>query len=444
MSNEANPRADPQTIRLQQEYDRRLLHYERDFDINLSRIASREKTLRESMLAYSERVRSITNARVVSESSKPEGEHLVIRAKHIPKHRELPKKRRPLSLDELIGVNSKQNKTKKKPKSASRLSLPSLPNHLTKSHPNVKVSFVSASDLYDIVDYSLKHKEKRRNNAQVLPHSMKNNKDIGGEHGKMADVATERDTQRQVERQMKRQTEQRVKHRTLPPLEMKDLVEEESHKDTIANSDEIKIKNSNEKDLNETIKPANEQLLVDKVIPKSEQVPIQYSTNTQQARTDALKRRPNRAKRMQLHEPELVVIPEGDVLNYQPKRRLRDKAEQIKKANATAVVRRSLGKVAAKPDLEIILESEAPPPIKNDLLDSDNEDYVTNNDIHGTQAGSNSPEVQENTILDSGNTTSSYCNSTPRNNPHKKTRAQRRFKKLIFLRDVPEWYYQRI
>lgn len=126
-------RATTQISRLKQEYDRRLLHYEKEFDVSLSRMVNRERGLKESMLAYTERMRKITNTKhsmdgMLAQESSP----LYVRAKHIPKFPVTKNKtRRPASFDELIGKNANSNSNKprrEKPKSASRLSLPLLPD----------------------------------------------------------------------------------------------------------------------------------------------------------------------------------------------------------------------------------------------------------------------------------------------------------------------------
>jgi hypothetical protein len=78
------------------------------------------------MLAYTERIRSISNSRPKYDSDDSDIEDtipLIVRAKHIPKFpykRNIP--RRPASLDELIGksnlVKQERDRQNKRPKSA--------------------------------------------------------------------------------------------------------------------------------------------------------------------------------------------------------------------------------------------------------------------------------------------------------------------------------------
>ena len=74
-----------------QEYDRRVGHYEKEFNINLSRIASKERDLRDNMLSYSEHARKLTNHKLLSESL-PDVSLLRVRARNIPNRRSQDRK----------------------------------------------------------------------------------------------------------------------------------------------------------------------------------------------------------------------------------------------------------------------------------------------------------------------------------------------------------------
>ena len=163
--------------RSRKELDRRVVHYEKEFDVKLSRIPSQERSIRESMIAYSEKMRALADVRGT--------DPLFVRAKHIPKYpMKPPKKRRPMSFDELIGRDKERRDREERPHAAKQrplsdkakptkereiVHLPVLADRLKQNgNPKVRVSLVSASDLYDIVDFSLRSKGTRDDSIHIL------------------------------------------------------------------------------------------------------------------------------------------------------------------------------------------------------------------------------------------------------------------------------------
>ena len=171
----------------------RVVRYEKQFDVNLSRLDDpppSKGSIRDSMLAYSKKMRSLHDARHSSSNGSSGGggseDKLFVRAKHIPKYptRE-PKKRRPMSFDELLGrdrdstdvrapgVKQRPHSDKTKPvrdsgkKTETEVRLPILTERYKKSG-SIHVSLVSASDLYDFVDFSLKSKGTKSDSLKLL------------------------------------------------------------------------------------------------------------------------------------------------------------------------------------------------------------------------------------------------------------------------------------
>lgn len=362
-------RATAKISKMQQEYDRRLLQYEREFDVSLSRFTNREKLMKDSMLAYTERMRSIENARMNNLSS--DSPSLVIRAQHIPK---IPvsknRRRRPASLDELTGKFKDREETRKNPpKSASRISLPSLPERIsTGATHHVKISFVSASDLYDIVDFSLRNKGTKAETIKFLEMEAENKrKQPENYKAKYYDFS-------------KQSKNSEVKRNNfLPPLQTEIKTKSEPEQTSHTNSES------------------------DKSTDDVSKLPMESLKIT----------RPNRAKRMKLQASDLDVIPENDSSSVDLGAR---KNIRVRSPLPKMSPRVLLG---AKTYLASFNEPSSPPftnEIKGGKLTKkkDIESDLRNINLgHGIK-GSNSKQFKA------------------------KYKAQKHFKNLIFLRDVPE------
>ncbi|KAK7116763.1 uncharacterized protein [Littorina saxatilis] len=154
-----------------------------------------QRPLGDSMLAYTERMREISKFRKDSAflgNEEPPGAVLEVQARHIPKvglgprgkggkaasnHRR--QQRRPHSLDELIGrpggkedASAARHKNRRFSEPGEMASLSTLPSSspLTKyseQERRIKISFVSAADLFDLVDFSLRSKKSRNDSIKL-------------------------------------------------------------------------------------------------------------------------------------------------------------------------------------------------------------------------------------------------------------------------------------
>ncbi|XP_069138239.1 uncharacterized protein [Argopecten irradians] len=283
--------------RAKQECDRKLVRYEKEHDINVNKMGAREKMLRESMLAYTERMRNIANSRQFVEPdrfSSPESLPLVVQAKHIPKFPVVKNKRKPASLDELIGRQAeKARRIYNKP--GSKLSLPALPDRLNKRTHHVKISFVSASDLYDFVDFSIRNKASKDEALKMLKNeafSKRSMRPNGAKHRDRPD------------------SDKATKSSDSPTPSFDDDVDNqgktnEYHGNTavptvVSHSSYSSSSNDGEtSDVRSSDGSSTSGELSDSDVPA-----LSF---------DALKIRPRRAKRMTLHQPQLNIIPENAV-----------------------------------------------------------------------------------------------------------------------------------
>ncbi|KAJ8304191.1 hypothetical protein KUTeg_017774 [Tegillarca granosa] len=352
-------------IKMQQEYDKRLLQYEREFDVSLSRFANREKAMKDSMLAYTERMRSIENARMNNLS--PDSQSLVIRAQHIPK---IPKyrQRRPASFDELTSKSKDREETRKnQPKSASRISLPSLPERIsTGTTHHVKISFVSASDLYDIVDFSLRNKGTKADTMKFLEMEAENKKKQPEIYKAKYYDFSKASKNTEVKR-----------NNFLPPIQ----TDKETKPEQISH-------------------PYNE---TDKSKDDVSKLPMESLKIT----------RPNRAKRMKLQASDLDVIPENDSASVDlgTRKNLRVRSPPPKMSPRVLL--------GAKTYLATFNEPSSPPftnEIKGGKITKKKD---VESDLRNIKPG-NGIKGNHSKLLKA------------------KHKAQKHFKNLIFLRDVPE------
>lgn len=391
-------RSSTQISRLKQEYDRRLLHYEKEFDVSLSRMVNRERGLKESMLAYTERMRKMTNTKHCMDGSllAQESSPLYVRAKHIPKFPVSKNKtRRPASFDELIGKNGNSNSNKpkrEKPKSASRLSLPLLPERYKKNSHNVKISFVSASDLYDIVDFSIRNKGNKEETLRYLGMESSNNQ-ASSPTDRPAAGGGNRKTSRNGSKLNSISPTPKINTEfsalpTLPPIESA----EKDYNDETDNSDT----DSDSLDFNK-------------------------------ASVEAFKRRPNRAKRMQINKPGLDDIPENDVTSQKRSA----KSERTLPSPPPKHSPRNV--INMQSHLMSIPEHDAS---GDELMIHDRKRLGR---LTRRENGQNSIRLEPFSVSER-----STVKEPEETDQHlkMKLKAQKRFKKLIFLRDVPERHHR--
>lgn len=427
---EAVSRINTRVSRSRRDYVRRIVQYEKEFDVNLSRIDTREKSMKDSMIAYSEKMRTIADARNNYNSGSSQNDPLFVRAKHIPKHPvRQPRKRRPMSLDELIGRDRDQKKDKQlKPrphsdkmvpptemsdsrKKTEELHLPVLSDRLRKVNPNLQVSFVSASDLYDIVDFSLRNRGSRQDSINSYAME-KETFSSGGYHAS-----------RRNEKAIDRFIADAVY----------DKYERCERKDAYQSSGYPFSKESNVK-LNGDL-PFTKRNSSDIYVPtaadfedKSENVNESStllntnSLNLPKISIDPLRYRPNRVKRMKLQNPGLGAIPEHNVLSH---------------ASLIPVDRPTVSTSVSPPPQRMSPRSLA----TNSNLDSIQED--DSNREHVVLEDQINPVAEEpkstKRILmrDDGDVRIEVTQCPPKHEPmNTKLKAQKKFKKLIFLRDM--------
>ncbi|KAK3098579.1 hypothetical protein FSP39_020906 [Pinctada imbricata] len=398
MRNDSNYKMVAQNSRYKQEYDRRLLSYEKEFDVGVSRVVRRDKAMNDSMLAYTERMRKITNARMNPDRdfTSPDDVPLVVRAKHIPKFpAPSVKRRRPASLDELIG---KSKSKRDKPKSASRLSLPMLPERYGKGAHRVKISFVSASDLYDIVDFSIRTKANKEETLKYLRmenDSKLSKKSQGGPE--RPNNALPREAFSKRENEGSKGTPNEVDHRlymTLPPIKSKDSDDEDGD-----DGDELD-------EIDSEIKQTTE---MGKLAP------------------DALRRRPNRARRMHITKPELRSIPEDDVAS------LRQSGKSERTLPSPPLKQSPRNVINIKPQLGSIPENELSQDLEHQIALTEKKKLSKLNRKENSHGVTAMVKVEPFPHTDRHTDIADV-------DPHLKVKlkAQKRFRRLIFLRDVPD------
>ncbi|KAL3865913.1 hypothetical protein ACJMK2_043260 [Sinanodonta woodiana] len=430
--------------RMKQEYDRRLVHYERGFDVNVSRIENRDRGLRESMLAYTERMRSITDSRRDGIQPDP----LFVRAKHIPRYPQGGhRRRRPMSLDELIGRDKDQRpqaaklerrplserdvKTEEKTKNSDALSqsasvlLPALPERLKNTGSSVQVSFVSASDLYDIVDFSLKSKGTRQDSIQILRMereaalAAENSDSVVSSSSKFVNKSPRMDD-----------GDAKSSVISLPQIDItgkgidgktgvqKVGCEVEEKKSSTNNGGETDENEDESDDSGDDIDHIKSKATLGKI--------------------NILRLRPKRAKRMRLQIPNLGAIPEDEVLSGNKSsqdlkgKRMISPPPSKQSSKSIAYGRPSI--------LSIIPENEASILSDSRLLRSQRNEYRTIPHLLDYMPGKSTRRIL---MKDDGDVRIEVTQCPPKQDfLSLKMKAQKRFKKLIYLRDVPDRHSQ--
>lgn len=418
---ESAGRVNGRASRNRRDYVKRLVHYEKEFDVNLSRLETRDKSLKDSMVAYTEKMRSIADARSHINDGNSNNDPLFVRAKHIPKYPiSKPRKRRPMSLDELIGrdrakKNDRQSVSKQRPlsdkvvptretaesrKVPDELHLPALSDRLKKSSPNVQVSFVSASDLYEIVDFSLKSRGSRQDSINMLNMERKAFPHSGMHSTKKPDPAFDSFIAEAVydrfERCERKDNSDLVRSFNRPPF---------------SKSDDIRVPTAEE------LEEDNDSESKSDLATKSFKLPT--------LRLDPLKYRPNRVKRMKLQNPGLGAIPEDNIISHKvftqneppksialkplsPPPRVVSPHNLASKSNLDAIQEDEGGRVRIKDESQEVVPVLPEPKSTRRILMRDDGDVR----IEVTQ-----------------------CPPKPEQS-NAKLRAQKKFKKIIFLRDI--------
>ena len=170
---------------------------------SLPRLFNSRRPLGDSMMAYTERMRDISKFRndsaLLGADPPPGGTLLEVQARHIPrtgpgppgkggegkkKPQQYQKPRRPLSLDELIGRPAASGKKDELPiasvsrQKERRLSepggvlssstvSPAQRAHKEDDQRRIRISFVSAADLFDLVDFSLRSRKPRNDHIKL-------------------------------------------------------------------------------------------------------------------------------------------------------------------------------------------------------------------------------------------------------------------------------------
>ena len=419
---------------------KRLVQYEKEFDVNLSRIETREKSMKDSMIAYSEKMRTISEARNNLYSGSTNHDPLFVRAKHIPKYPvRPPRKRRPMSFDELLGRDrdqSKQTAVKQRPhsdkqiplkeitharKRSDELHLPALSERLRKASPSVQVSLVSASDLYDIVDFSLRSKGTRQDSIDVYEMEKGSHfKSAEGFHShRRNDKAFERFIADAVYDQFERcerRGSQYLSHlkasKNRSSLDNANI-DRGSHEYTRIDSKEIRVPTA------PNIEENNGTDEIPQIVnKKSLKLPL--------ISLEPLRYRPTRVKRMKLQVPDLGIIPEDNVISHGTFSR------EIPPSKQTSVSppppRLSPRTLATDSSLDSIKEDEN----SRDCNEQENQKELPVN---------HEPKSSRRILMrDDGDVRIEVTQCPPKhetaNNNQTKLKAQKKFKKLIYLRDM--------
>ncbi|KAK3609109.1 hypothetical protein CHS0354_007786 [Potamilus streckersoni] len=444
LQSEYSNRVTAKIARMKQEHDKRLVHYEKNFDVNLSRIENRERSLRESMLAYIERMRSIADSRRDGIQSDP----LFIRAKHIPKY---PQKgfgrRRPVSLDELIGRGKDHKSDAAKPerrplsewdvtadqktKSSDALSqsnvvlIPALTKRPKKIGSSVQFSFVSASNPHDIVDFSLKSKETRQDSTYIPSKEREAAEENSGKAESSNNKSFEKGKSPRASN-----GDKTIVSVSLPHINItnKGIDSEAGGKKVVSQKEDTKIsiKSGDEKDTNED--KAND--------PGKETELIKNKDSF--GKINTLRARPKRAKRMRLRTPNLRGIPEDEVLpGFKPQR-----DSERKHVVSPPPSKQSYSFIASG---KSSILSVIPKNVESILNDSGsnwsrrNEYHAIPRLLHHTSGKS----TRRILMKDDGDVRIEVTQCLPKQDfPMAKLKTRKRFKKLVYLRDVTDRHSQ--
>ncbi|XP_005094239.1 uncharacterized protein LOC101847566 [Aplysia californica] len=325
-----------------------------DFDSPLSRYGARKRDLDSSMLEYSHRMRDINATRgglyryegrlqhdspTLGSSKSPVAAFEAVTPRHhntafeyrghnSPQTR-YPRHQRPLSFDEKeLQLNQaardqrprRDTKSERPPVIVPDAGLPPVTDgDSLRSQEDAKrfrVSLVQASDLYDLVDLSLKDKGSRENRARLA----------NVEEGVRLMEEMERAIRRKREHQEYSTRKRFGNDKPLKPIlsvsDTSDLLISKSIKNDVATK---RDKNRQDKTKHEEVYVLDDDsdTTGQNTATRQESAPptadsnrlpidvfLQQAVSTHKKNIMQLKVRPKRAKRMQLHKPELLAIPE--------------------------------------------------------------------------------------------------------------------------------------
>lgn len=451
----------------------KLVQYEKQFDVNLTRVDDNAKVksnMKDSMVAYTRKMRTIQDSRYQA-SNTGKDDPLFVRAKHIPKYpSKPPKKRRPMSFDELLGrdrdaskdrpgaARNRPQSDKGKPahardverKSDNELHLPLLTDRLRKSG-NVQVSLVSASDLYEIVDLSIRSKATRNESLQML----RMEREIKSRRKETPRIANHsNDSYKDLNKKDPYDAYERTNDRSFE-VASKERKLRDSRNYSFDMSDDI-----DEEDQLPSEDFYAEIFNMDKVEPSLKKQPTVNMFSPLRLPThsiDQFRRRPNRAKRMKLMDSGLGDIPEDNVIESRgPSNEQKREPARISSPTPQKLSPR-LPESPNKQFLDAIQETSNR---DNEKLNESNEESdITHEDIESVSEFSRVQEPQETAVNDKthysgmlplideskstkkvlhddGDVRIEVTQCPPKNeNVSNKLKAQKRFKKLIFLRD---------
>ncbi|XP_052796679.1 uncharacterized protein LOC128229068 [Mya arenaria] len=446
-----------------QQQPHKVVHYEKEFDVNLTRVDDTppdRASVRESMLAYSKKIKSIQDARYSQNGNENGGDPLFVRAKHIPKFpsKKPPKKRRPMSFDELLGRDRDQpvrerpvaakprplsDRAPKERRSDKHVRLPLLTERLSKPSPDVHLSLVSASDLYEIVDFSLRRKGTRTESLNMLGLE----KEVSE---KLAPQRTPRTNHIAVPEEYTKY--ERTSDATRYEAERAHyarIFKEQSHDNEHVPNDEF----------------YQQIFALDKNDPEVlNAVPATMKLSSLTMNNGPFQRRPHRAKRMRLVDPGLGDIPEDNVIQtdntyYDVKQRVWSPPPAFRSNAKLQESTHTLTSIAEATEKVQVAERNGGQSA-HVTSKAQSEIRVPDNETHGLETHSEQsrpPDVifgnertpplppigdsksTKKVIRDDGDVRIEVTQCPPKTeiNITAKLKAQRRFKKLIFLRDGP-------
>ena len=426
------------------------VNYEKQFDVNLTRVDAipNKASVKESMLAYSRKMKSLQENRFSENGGK--GDPLFVRAKHIPKYPSKPqKKRRPMSFDELLGrdrdvPDDRPQGAKRRPSSEklkpvkdkttdNEFHLPMLSERLKKTK-NVQVSLVSASDLYDIVDFTLRTKGTRNDSLKMLRLEQEVRDYNSKQHSKRRETDTAYDV-------------------VMPNNTYSDF-ERQPDQGSKISADIDRNKNENKPKSLVVAEEMYKELFgtsIDEPDPPSVKLPP--------INNDPFKRRPSRAKRMKLVDSGLGDIPEDNIV--QIANSVRNK--QHGRARVPSPHARQSPNMHPETSTHLGIIDEKSEANQTDIVNVDGDDvtdglhapdknYSLNAVSYGYSSADSSSVLpnqglfsplidtksSKKVLKDDGDVRIEVTQCPPKHETvSAKLKAQKRFKKLIFLRDAP-------
>ncbi len=435
-------------------------HKDRDFDIKLSRMSLGHTDSKQSLLAYTEHVHRINHARQADPSQ------LSVRAHHVPKvtgSLTSRYRRKAMSLNELIDRRRNTMHERKHSAGSSRSLTKVRVAHLPPKH--LRISFVSASDLHDILDYNFSSNGSRSDGLRLSLWESDNS--ISWMNGE------DRGYSLRSHMQGPQQPLPKLPHRTnLPPSSQRLSERDHSFSKQYPNSStERTLVSENEMTDHDRQRGTGSFALP----PISQILASSHSNSAHRPHlslpTDhfmnpaALRHRPRRAKRMKLHRPELGVIHEGEGSADADvgMRNTRNQTYHFPSRSSFDAIKGSRTKsdIGVQPqwDLESLIDPDMSRnfPSSSSKSDSGNRIHIptcnSNRSQHSDSDSSshNRHATTREVVSDTPVQHSSQEKDSVGFNDRKlvmvsksnKSRANKKMNKLIFLRDFPDKHYHR-